>query len=550
MTREEALRWAVWGVLALAVGLAWQNGLHGEFVYDDKVEVVGNRTLRFLEEWRTLLAYNWSRALLVLSFALNYAWAGLDPWPYHVVNVGLQAANAGLAMLLGAELGRARGLGHPLRFGALSAALWALHPLATESVTYISSRSELLCGFFGLLGGWAWLRWRLDGGMHRFALALGATGLAMFSKEVAVTFPVAYLLLEWLGVRGGRLREVRWVAYLPWVAALGAFFAFRVQLYGDIIGHTPVQRPPGQQLLTQAEVLWRYVGLWAWPQGQSVFHDHAVTGLTLRSGLAAAGWVVVVGAALLGARRAPVLALGGLWFLLILAPSSSVLPLKETMAEHRAYLALLGLCWMAAWGLERLPRLPRALVWVGLLGACVGLTRTRNAVWATEVGVWEEATRLNPASAPAWYALGDAYRVAQRPADAARCYAQAVELDPGFADARNNLGLALAQSGDPEAAEATWRELLRRTPSFCRAHNNLGLLYARQSRWEAAAGEFRTTLAYCPQDCRAHRYLGELYGERLGDRQKAVLHLELFLELCPADTQSAEVRALLNRLTW
>ena len=107
-----------------------------------------------------------------------------------------------------------------------------------------------------------------------------------------------------------------------------------------------------------------------------------------------------------------------------------------------------------------------------------------------------------------------------------------------------------AQLGQRDEAEATWRGLLLESPTYCKAHNNLGLLYAREGKPREAAAELRTTLAYCPEDCRAHRYLGELYGMQLNDREKAVLHLEVFLELCPADRMSEDVRALLNKLTW
>ena len=92
--------------------------------------------------------------------------------------------------------------------------------------------------------------------------------------------------------------------------------------------------------------------------------------------------------------------------------------------------------------------------------------------------------------------------------------------------------------------------MLRAHPTYCKAHNNLGLLFARNERFADAGAEFRTTLAYCPRDCRAHRYLGELYADHLDDKAKAILHLETFLELCPSDSMSAEVRAKRDALTW
>ena len=215
----------------------------------------------------------------------------------------------------------------------------------------------------------------------------GATALAFFTKEVAVVLPVAFLLMEWLVVRKGALGEVRWRGHLIWILALVAFFALRLRVYGVITTDLPDLRPRDVQLFTQAEVIWRYVQLAVLPVGQSVFHDHPATGLTARSGLAALGVIGAGVGAVAFARRAPLLSLGVLWWLLCLAPSSSFVPLKETMAEHRPYLALLGLCWIAAEGLRRLPGSTGLGVLLALCAVEVGLTRARNTLWQTEVAL-------------------------------------------------------------------------------------------------------------------------------------------------------------------
>jgi tetratricopeptide (TPR) repeat protein len=545
---REATLWLTWAALLALTFVAYNNMLHGEFTYDDKVEVVGNRTLRFLEEWRLVLAYNWSRPVLIATYALNYRLAGLDPWPYHVFDLVLQGLNVGVAMLLGLRIfGDRPGA---LFAAASSAALWGVHPLNTEAVSYVTGRSEQLAGGLMLLACLGFVAWRQDGGLGRLALCGGATALAFFTKEVAVVLPVAFVLLEWLVVRQGALGEVRWRGHLLWLVALMAFFALRLRVYGVITTELPDLRPLDVQLYTQAEVIWRYVQLALVPVGQSVFHDHPATGLTARSALAMVG---VIGAGVLAvgfARRAPLVSLGVLWWLLCLAPSSSFVPLKETMAEHRPYLALLGLCWIAAEGLRRLPRSTGLGVLLAICAVEVGLNRARNTLWQTEIALWGDAVQKNPSSAEAWYGLGDALRLKSELAEAATAYQRAQKLNPKLYDATNNLGLVQAQLGQRDEAEATWRGLLLESPTYCKAHNNLGLLYAREGKPREAAAELRTTLAYCPEDCRAHRYLGELYGMQLNDREKAVLHLEVFLELCPADRMSEDVRALLNKLTW
>lgn len=550
MTRREASRWLAWLGLSVLVLLAWWNSLHGEFTYDDKIEVVGNRTIRFLSEWKVVIAYNWSRPVTLLSYAANFAFSRFEPFWYHAVDVALHAAASGLAMLFVAELAEARGHARPLRVGFAAALLWALHPLQTESVSYVTGRSEQLCALFYLVSCWAWIRFARHGGWHRAALSMLGLALAFFTKEVAATLPVALGLIELFALRGGALRELRWRRYAPWLLALAAFFALRYRVYGTFTARGEVERALAVQVFTQAEVILRYLQLAVLPWGQSIFHDHPETGLSLRSALAAAALVGATGLAWMRRKQVPELAFGWIWFLLILMPSSSVVPLKETMAEHRVHLSLLGLAWMAGFGLDRLEgrRFTAALTAIALLFG--GLTARRNQLWSTEVTLWGDAVAQNPDSAEAWYGYGDALRLKKRLPEALTAYRRSVELNPDLRDGWNNLGLVQATMGDAREAEATWRAVLKRSPTYCKAHNNLGLLRALEGRYEEAGAELRTTLAYCPEDCMAHRLLGELYGKHLNDREKALLHLEFFLDACPADEMSDEVRKLRDDLTW
>lgn len=536
-------------LLMLLVLLAWANGLHGEFTYDDKVEVIGNRTLRFLEEWQSVITYNISRPLLILTYALNWELAGPDPFSWHAVDVGIQALNAVLALLVGEAIGRQLGLRHPLRFGLISAALWALHPLSTEAVSYVTGRSEQLVATFYLLACQRWLVWLESRDRTAWAQAWAVFVLAAFTKEVAATLPVAFLLLELQVTRRGRLRDVGWAAYAPAAALLAALAGLRWWLYGALTTPLAPLRSWDLQAWTQAEVLWRYVGLSVVPVGQSIFHDVPETGLTLRSGLAAAAWIAVTALAWHRRHQAPLLSLAWLWFGLVLLPAT-VIPLKETMAEHRAYLSLLGLCWAGAAALERAGR-PRGSVLAAVLVAgCVLGTQGRNRVWATEVGIWSEAVSRNEASAEAWYGLGDATRLQGNLVGAEAAYRKALERDDRLLDAWANLGIVLARLGRGADAEAAWKEALRRSPTYCKAHNNLALYYARGDRLELAVREFRTSLQYCPEDLMAFYFLGRLYEEKLGDPDRAVEQYQAILTVDDASSFAEDARQRILNLTW
>jgi tetratricopeptide (TPR) repeat protein len=249
-------------------------------------------------------------------------------------------------------------------------------------------------------------------------------------------------------------------------------------------------------------------------------------------------------------KERPVILFALLWWGLCLAPSSSVVALKETFAEHRSYLALMGPALGLAWAVGSWEKQAGRWVTLCLCLVLMGTTHLRNRVWSSEASLWQDAVDKNPESAEAWYALGDARRLAKDPQGARKAYKRAVRLRPEYSQAWNNLGLLEIGLGGWDAAEAAWKQALIQNPSYCPAHNNLGKLYGEQGRYQLAAVELNTTLSKCPRDCTAHRLLGEVYQYRLRDKRLAVMHYEAYLEICPSQLWSPEIRERLTRLTW
>ncbi len=547
------LRWACFGLLAAAAALAWANGLNGAFTYDDKVEVIGNPTIRTLESWATVVRYNASRPAVILTWALDWRLWGLEPLGYHVVNLLVHILNAGLVFALGEEIGRRLNLRRPMLVALAAAAIWTVHPMCTEAVTYVTGRSESLCSAFYLGSMVTWLRWRRAGGGFELALSLAAFLLAAATKEVAATLPAALLLLE-LCLPASRPMGWRgWLALLPFwlVFALGA--VARKLLYGVFTTDLWL-RPVGTQLATEAQVIVRYLQLWLLPVGQSVFHDHpAAEPASLGTILAVLLLLALLAGALLQLRTRPWLSFCAAFFLLMLLPSSSFVPLKETMAEHRAYLAGWAICFAAVMALRPLlaprPRLAGALL--GVLVLSLGTaTYLRNRHWNTEIALWEDATRKNPQAAEAWYGLGDSLRFEQQFQRSIDAYRRAIELDDGFLDAWNNLGIALAEQGHGEEARQIWLQALRRHPSYCKAHNNLGWLHFLERDYQQAIAEFRTTLVYCPQDIQAHHALGNIYHGPQRDVARAIQHYQAVLDIDPNFSQAEVIKQRLLKLTF
>ena len=148
MTTDALVRRVGWvAIAALILWLYWPT-LDAPFVYDDKIEVIGNTTIRFLSEWRAILLYNVSRAMLLLSYAVNYHYSGSDPSGYHLTNIAIHALTVGMGVLMAEAVGRLAERPRPLLAALVAGTLWAIHPMGTEAVTYITGRSESLCALW------------------------------------------------------------------------------------------------------------------------------------------------------------------------------------------------------------------------------------------------------------------------------------------------------------------------------------------------------------------------------------------------------------------
>jgi len=517
--RAVALRAA----LLLAILLAWLPALDAPFTYDDRIEVIGNRTIRWIDDIGTIAAYNTSRPLLIFTYALNWRLGGLDPFGYHVVSLAIHALNALLAWRFAGRLlspGRA----------AFAAAAWALHPMTTESATYITGRSDALQATWWLLGLTAWLDFRRAAPdaparwLGPRSIAVASVVAALLTKEVGALLPVALLAVDrWL------VATPRWRDHAPfWIAGAGAV-ALRLAVYGWPAAEVP--RGAIAQLLSQAEVWARYLQLWLAPAGQSILHDHP--GLARVAGaLALGGWALAAAVLARAARgekpgspaalRVFALALFGAWLF-----ASSAVPLLETMAEHRAYLA--GFAVLLALSAS-IPdsRASRALA-LTTIPVLFAATVLRNRTWADETTLWADAAAQNPDSARAWYGAGEALRHARRFPEAAAAYARAAELDPADVDAAINLGIVRAESGDEDGARAAWQAVLRRAPTSCAAHNNLAGLAFRAGRLDEATASYTATLGWCAEDPIAHLNLGNLAWQR-ADARAAAFHYRAYLQ--------------------
>jgi Flp pilus assembly protein TadD len=461
--------------------------------------------------------------------------------------------------------------------------VWALHPLCTGAVSYVVQRAESLCGLFYLLAvycfsravlpGSAGISSRGFGNLHAIVAGkdaraprdapkdaprstrwLAAAVVACFTgvsvKEVAVTIPVIVFLYDRTFVAGSF--RGAWRARRGWYLALMASWILVVLLMfsqggrGMSAGYA-AGMSWREYALTQCWAVTRYLRLAFWPAGQLFDYGILLTrdvagvwprALALACLLCATAWAL--------ARR-PSLGFLGAWFFVILAPTSSVVPVvTQTVAEHRMYLPLIAVVALVL-GMARKHAarfLPAAAVAVVvLLGAA---TVARNATYRGEESVWRDVAEKNPSSARAWANLGVALQRDGRLAAASECYGRAISLNPNHAFARGNLGGILVHEGKMAEAIPHLRIATRLEPDAPDMRFDLGVALAAEGKAKAMAGRMaeaemflREAVQMQPGNVEAHGNLGNvlLMQERAAD---AIREYEEVLHLKPDDKSVRE----------
>ncbi len=543
------VRWTDWlAVFIVAAGVwAYGNSLSGVFVLDDIRAIIRNPTIRTLWPLSVPLSPPGEstvsgRPLANLSFAINYAMApagsrdgfepardGRDPAQterflanargYHLANLAIHVCVALLVFgivrrtLLTATLRPVFG-DAAAWLAVATATIWVVHPLTTEAVTYVVQRVESLVALWYALTLYGAIR-AAEGPRGRWwsALAVTACACGMAIKEVMVTAPLAVAAWDAVFHRDGWGRS-----RVRLLAALAATWAISAVLVSGESRGPSINLDPGivwRYLVTQASIILHYVRLTFVPAPLVFLYDWP---LTPTWGTSAVPLAVVAAAVLASAvavitRRTAGFA--GAVFFLVLAPTSSVLPIvTEVAAEHRMYLPLAALVAVVVcgtyWLVRMFPGPPRvkavaaavatlaAVAWLGLA------TRARNLDYGSETRLWRTAVDARPADARSRVALGSALAADGTLAEAETHLLAAVQLAPGDPVARVRLGGTLL----------------------------------RQGKADEALAQFEAALALRPDDVDALRFAAEAYTARREDARAADYYTRA-LDQVPGDVEVA-----------
>jgi protein O-mannosyl-transferase len=482
---------------------------------------------------------------------------------YHAVNVAVHVLAA--LVLYGIvvrtlRLGRlgARAAGAAPHVALAVALLWAVHPLQTESVTYVVQRAESLMGLCCLLTIYAVVRAAAapHQAMGWSIAAVGACAVGMLCKPVMAIAPLAVLVFDRAFLAGSwaNLRRTRGALHL----GLGATLLVLVVLLAGgahesaaTAGFAIRDVSALEYARSQPGVILRYLRLAFWPLGLVLDYAWPVAG----AGAAAFATMVLAALVVLTLRligpRSPLAALVALFFLL-LAPSSSLVPIKDLAFEHRMYLPLAPLVALAVAGgwasLERArlgaaaERRAAVAVTAALVGALGALTVARNHDYRSAVAMWTDVTGKRPDNARAYSNLAQAFLQEHKVDAAVAAGETAVRLDPGLVEAHVNLGDAYGRRREFARAEAEYAAALRLRPQYPVTHNNLGVALVDQQRYGEAEPHYREALRLKPDYAEAHNNLG-IVLMRQGRLADAVASYGEALRLKPDYTEVYNNRA-------
>lgn len=608
------------GLLAAAGAAVYANSLRGAAVLDDgrSFSAAAAAAATSLSS----AVFGSARPVADWSLALHYRLAGAELWSYHAVNAAVHIMAAALlagcvrrTLLLPGWRSTWGSRAGPVSTAV--ALLWLVHPLQTASVTYLAQRCESMMGLLYLAVLYFAVR-AADSQRPRFwqSMAIAASACGMGIKEVMITAPAVVLLYDCVflrrlraGVRsvpcaeagatdrpatplpeGARCssRAGRWrqtagrqdapqgahpevcAAEAPcrvglhpglWITACipVALWAWNVRPETTpSAGFGLASFSPWTYACTQAEVLARYAVLTLWPHPQCL--DYAWPAVERAGSVLPAGLLLIGAMAVCvrGLMRRSGAAFCGAWILLILAPSSSILPIDDAAFEHRMYLPLAGVltllvlsadalqrrCRRAAWEpvhwledphrIERMRfravRPPARLLLTGTVVLLAALSARRNALYGDAVSMWSDVTARRPHNVRALCNLGIALDEAGHADLAAATYQRALELEPDHAETLASSAKLLLQRGQLQAAEGRLRDALRGRPRLPAAHNNLGAVLAAMGRIATAADCFKRAVVLEPGNAEARGNLAAALLE-LGRHREAAEQCRVALRI-------------------
>jgi tetratricopeptide (TPR) repeat protein len=540
-------RWPLWTALAAALVAVWwaySPALDGPFLFDDTGQqfALPNPSASF---------YDWirgNRPVTMLTYWFNMRLSGDNPFSYHVLSLLVHLLTGGLVFLIARRLLEWSGVAAPRRelLAGFVAGVYLLHPVQTEAVAYLAGRFEAVSVMFAFAAFTVFLyrptpaiRWSTA------AVVLAFFGLGVLSKEHIVALP-AWLILTDLWWNSEKLKGLRnnWRLYLPMAAgaALGAAMVLRVLAQSQSAGFGMKDLRWYEYLFTQFRALFVYLGMflapvrltadWDFPISHSVLDRGAVFGLAALVAICAAAWFY--------RRRFPLAAYGWFLFLLLMAPTSSVFPIRDPIAERRLYFSMIGLLLIAADFLARLKAREKTLAaaMAAVLAIAGAGTHARAEKWGDAVKLWEDTAAKSPNKKRVRLQLAQAYYDAGLYEKALGEFERASTLEPVDYNMLMNWGLAYHRLNRFDRALAKFDEAAA-IEKTAHVYSQIGMIYAQLGRRADALAALAAAEKLDPAFAATYNYRAKIHFQA-NELREAIADYRRALALQPAFADARE----------
>lgn len=587
MGKESTTRhWGHWVFLCIITLLTvsvYYNTLHGELQFDDRSLLFSippnpaHQSPYAFKEINLWHAFkSGARPVTTFTYSLNYFIWGGDVFSYHLANLFIHLLNSVLVYALVCITIK----DNAQRIAFLTALLFSIHPIQTQSVSYIYQRTESLSAMFYLVSLLSFITASRYNGLKKILfMMLFVLGfiLALGSKETAITLPaIAFLYGIYFFERKGLWKNLLVPGSL---IIAGGFIAATRGLAPDKYSSAGYNLPDfnaWEYLLTQFSAVAAYLRLLIFPVGQSIDHLYPISRSFWEAGTVTgfALLAIIFFMALFLRKKWRAGSFFIIWFFITISPTSSILPIRDVFVEHRLYLPSLGVFFVFASGVAWVYRLndkkKEIVAFLSVIIAALLWTATyhRNNLWDSRLAMWQDAARKYPGKPRAHYWLGFAYSGHGLLEKALEHYLTALRLDPydtevhtrlaelyvkkgrfdkaiehyefllkaepGNQGLRHLTGTAYANLNKFDAAIFHYQAALRSKPDYHEAHNGLGLVYEKLKRYDESVYEIQAALRIKPDTPLYHYNLGNVYY-RLKQFDQAVKHYKNTIQLNPND---------------
>jgi Flp pilus assembly protein TadD len=524
--------------------------------YDDDRYVTENQHVHNGPGWDTIAwaftsieQENW-HPLTWLSHALDYRLFHLNPTGHHFTSLLIHAANAVLLFLLLAFATHRVG---PSLFVAL---LFALHPINVESVAWIAERKNLLCTFFLLaaIGAYGWYARKPH--WQRYLAVAGLFSLGLMSKPMIITLPFVLLLLDYwplgrvkgspastVGTTLSRTKLVAEKLPLLVLSAASAVITMQAQQAGGAM-RSSAQFSPGVRLENAIVAYAMYLWKMLWPSHLAPLYPHPGDSLAAWQVALSLLVLLAISGMVLMFRPKRYLLVGWLWFLGTLVPVIGLVQVgDQAMADRYAYIPLIGIFVMIAWGLDDWAEsrdvgvaariIPATCVLLALSAA----THRQLGYWAGNYDLWTHALAVTDKNFIAQDNLGGALLLLGKADEAYAHFQAATEINPRDPMSRSNLGAYLQEHGRLDEALQQYDRVISLTsdPGLLAAtYANLGAAYSRLGADERAREDYEHALRLNSSQSNAYLGLGQLM-EKQSKLAEAINDYSRAVELRPTD---------------